>query len=1010
MATATIQVAYEAETSSLKATVNEINQINDKVVQSAQKTAKESADAFKKMGNTMSAAFAGEFVKKGLKNINLESLQLLKVLPKVSNEILILAKTADDVAKLEDQLRELALAGKTNTKEFDNIAKAIGVYKSAITQADRAVEAYAKSTDAASSRIGILEDKLYDLAIAGQQDTQEFKDLIAETTKLKRAIFETDQQVDSFVEKGRGFNALIQNVQLVGVAFQAVEGISAAFGDENEELQKTLVKLNAVMAVTSALEQGRAILLEQQAKKTGIYALVQKAYNFVVEAGTLRLKLFRAALLGSGIGIAIFAISKLVESFAESSEKSKKAAEDAKALQDAYDTLASAGAEAQNKLANAQINLLVANNKLNQSAADNIIAFNERGAAIAKANDDLKKSETELYDKFQELQKQRVEDGTLSSQSLIDDQKNLNEQILSLNQISQTQIKTIELQAEIDRSKRAKETANTIENERLKIIQQGALRITAIEGESIKNKIALLKSTAAIERQEANASIKNETLKAATIARINAELSRDIQQLKLDEAKRLASIELTRLETLRAQGYTSIQNELALVDLRAEVAKKEAAASIKDKQELQVALDSIDANAIAEKKSITNAAIIAEKELGVQILQLRQAQGEVSLQLTEDIINADANARREALILNAKTDIEAQKKLKNDLALIDADTESRITKARADEANKRIDIANAEAEVAVILGKSTYEQRIKLIEDEGVKAKNALDIKLLGEEAYSAEVKKINAQTDAAITDENKKEIDKRIDAAFQYAQAVTSLFGQLNELSKIASEQRIADITLQSEKELEAINASTDLERDKERQRVALAKRTQQAISAEKTKQAKQDKALALFNIGISTAEGIVSALATKPPNPILAAFIAVTGALQLAAVAAKPIPKFERGGVVGGRLHSGGGTMVEAERDEYIVNRRQSMRHRSELDAINSSSDAFRKLIEQRYVRPALMDYVAGNRNKQGVTVNASLNSKSMEKKLDTINKSLKNRNVVVNINQQDSRYLWQ
>jgi hypothetical protein len=100
----------------------------------------------------------------------------------------------------------------------------------------------------------------------------------------------------------------------------------------------------------------------------------------------------------------------------------------------------------------------------------------------------------------------------------------------------------------------------------------------------------------------------------------------------------------------------------------------------------------------------------------------------------------------------------------------------------------------------------------------------------------------------------------------------------------------------------------------------------------------------------------------------------------------------------------------MVEAERDEYIVNRRQSMRHRNELDAINSSSDAFRKLIEQRYVRPALMDYVAGNRSKQGVTVNASLNSKSMEKEMRGMRKDLKNRNVIVNINQQDSRYLWQ
>jgi phosphopentomutase len=91
-------------------------------------------------------------------------------------------------------------------------------------------------------------------------------------------------------------------------------------------------------------------------------------------------------------------------------------------------------------------------------------------------------------------------------------------------------------------------------------------------------------------------------------------------------------------------------------------------------------------------------------------------------------------------------------------------------------------------------------------------------------------------------------------------------------------------------------------------------------------------------------------------------------------------------------------------------MVNRRQTAKHRRELDAMNTSTEAFRKMIDEKYVRPALMGYSAGKKNKEGVTVNASLNSKSMEKKLDTINKSLKGRNVIVNINQQDSRYTWQ
>ncbi len=59
MATATIQVADEAETSSLKATVNEIKQINDKVVQGATDSAKKvktQCDAMAKASKRHSAA------------------------------------------------------------------------------------------------------------------------------------------------------------------------------------------------------------------------------------------------------------------------------------------------------------------------------------------------------------------------------------------------------------------------------------------------------------------------------------------------------------------------------------------------------------------------------------------------------------------------------------------------------------------------------------------------------------------------------------------------------------------------------------------------------------------------------------------------------------------------------------------------------------------------------------------------------------------------------------------
>jgi len=294
-----------------------------------------------------------------------------------------------------------------------------------------------------------------------------------------------------------------------------------------------------------------------------------------------------------------------------------------------------------------------------------------------------------------------------------------------------------------------------------------------------------------------------------------------------------------------------------------------------------------------------------------------------------------------------------------------------------------------------------------------IKAKADLEKNALGttsKDTIKREI--IQKNSEKAITDTIDAETKKRIDLAFQYAKAVTDVLNSINELNKVNSENRIAEITATSEAELNAINSSTDLERDKARQRVALEKRTQQSIANEKTKQARRDKALALFNIAVDTASSIIKTGAQLGyPEAIPFQIIAgVIGGIQLAAVAAKPLPKFEKGGLIGGRLHSQGGTMIEAEQGEYMVNRRQSAKHRRELDAMNTSTEAFRRMIDEKYVRPALMSYSAGRRGKEGVVVNASLNSKSMEKKLDTINKSLKNRNVVVNINQQDSRYQWQ
>ena len=58
-------------------------------------------------------------------------------------------------------------------------------------------------------------------------------------------------------------------------------------------------------------------------------------------------------------------------------------------------------------------------------------------------------------------------------------------------------------------------------------------------------------------------------------------------------------------------------------------------------------------------------------------------------------------------------------------------------------------------------------------------------------------------------------------------------------------------------------------------------------------------------------------------PWGVIPAGIVAGLVASQVSAIASTPMPKFAQGGLVGGRLHSQGGTMIEAEQGEFVMSR---------------------------------------------------------------------------------------
>ena len=207
-------------------------------------------------------------------------------------------------------------------KDFDTLNKSIDNTTKSTKNLNSTFEEVYGELQPLTTRMGEAEDRLYELALAGDTASKEYQELLTKVGEYRKVQIQTDLAVDG---------AATTMTQKLGSAlngatsgFAATQGAMALFGDENQALEESLLKVQSALAIQQGV-QGLTEAYRELSIGTKLAAAWQYAYTTAVGTSTGAMKLFRLALISTGIGALVVGIGLLIANF----DKVKKAVSNA---------------------------------------------------------------------------------------------------------------------------------------------------------------------------------------------------------------------------------------------------------------------------------------------------------------------------------------------------------------------------------------------------------------------------------------------------------------------------------------------------------------------------------------------------------------------------------------------------------------------------------------------------------------------------------------------------------
>lgn len=623
--------------------------------QEQQKIVNQDATAFDKLAKSMAG------VPKSIATNSLKELEALQKSVKAADLSVDAFATSAAIAR----------------KELEALPKGTEAYKKLEAEIKASIvinENLNKTFSSTRAELRAMRETIFQLEEAGLDGTKVFDNLAIEAGKLSDAAGDVQARIKTLSSDTFKFDVALQATSALTAGFSVAQGAAALLGDESEDLQRTLLKVNAAIAILNGLQQIQALTQKETALsiatsvalqkisvlQTNLQSAAESRFIVVRYAAVAAQTVLNAVMAANPAGVILFAIAALAtavvaltrstESAAEAQQKLNQgleisinlANEYAQAVAQAGDVIVAqleAEGAAQAEIRKARINNLREQLNIQEQAEArakaNYAAANKNLEDAAKKGRDIEKEDREARVEAYDLANDAVKAAAETRRQI---------EIAELNNIRDTNKEKAEAEKErAEDIKRASEQAIKARQDALRD-QVAAAQAEVLNARDTRVKLVAEMVLANAEMRLAladpnigpGARLLAETQQGEAIRKARAEFFGELETVEVAGTERIKNINDKAFQERLAQNQRRLESEQETAQASIAIAEEEAA----KKAEISRRLQELQINTALTLATAVTEIARNQAEREIQQLQQRLDQGLISQEQFEQKSNA----------------------------------------------------------------------------------------------------------------------------------------------------------------------------------------------------------------------------------------------------------------------------------------------------------------------------------------------------------------------------------